>query len=717
MAARMTVSLRAPDRVAWPWSLALLASAMALASVPLQVIDWPTFKPGRIEPIWVTALVDVVGPIFAVSILSVLAGFILSRRPASPLGWAFAAIALLVAFTMLTQEYAVRALVAAPGSLPAGDLAAWIGTWTSISLFPQVLAILLFPDGRLPGRAWWALVGLAALLTAAMIVSSFGDPWPLRLPMRDGELPVTIPPSLWAYGFALAGDAQTVIGWANLLLAPAAAALLLLRTRRAQGDERFQLRWLAFAIAITAVFWMVGRIDDDRVSPWFADTTAQVIARWGQLGSGLTISFVVPAAMAIAIFKYRLYDIDFVISRTILFGGLAAFITLAYVGIVFGIGSLVGVGAGLSPILALLATAIVAVAFQPVREGMSRLANRLVYGERRTPYEVLSRFAGQAAGSYSTEEVLPRLTQLLREATGAERAEAWLRVGAELRREAVDPAVPPTPAIAIQNEHLPALPDTDRSVPVLDGQTLLGALAISKRRGDRVTPAEMKLLDDLASQTALVLRNLRLVEELRASRERIVRAQDEERRRVERNLHDGAQQRLVALSLTLGRARAAARAADADIGELVASAESELRTALAELRRLAQGIHPTILTTGGLAPALRSLADHSPVMVTLDVSLSSRPPEPVEVTAYYIVSEALANVAKHAHASAAVVAVTLSDGRLRIEVSDDGIGGAAAPPGGGLQGLEDRTAAVGGKLSIVSRLGSGTHLLAEIPCD
>src|SRR5690348_9725232 len=146
MATRMMLSLRAPGPFAWPWALTLLASAMASASVPLLLIDWPTFKPGRIEPIWATAFVDVIGPIFAVFILSVLTGFILSRRPANALGWAFAAIALLVALTMLSQEYAVRALVAAPGSLPAGEEAAWIGTWTGLALFPQLLAILLFPD-------------------------------------------------------------------------------------------------------------------------------------------------------------------------------------------------------------------------------------------------------------------------------------------------------------------------------------------------------------------------------------------------------------------------------------------------------------------------------------------------------------------------------------------------------------------------------------------
>jgi hypothetical protein len=123
-----------------------LPIAIALASVPLLAIDWPTFKPGRIEPIWVTAIVDVIGPIFAVLILSVLAGFILSHRRGSPLGLTFAAIALFVGSTMLGQEYAVRALVAAPGSLPGGEIAAWIGTWTGLLFFPQFLAIIMFPS-------------------------------------------------------------------------------------------------------------------------------------------------------------------------------------------------------------------------------------------------------------------------------------------------------------------------------------------------------------------------------------------------------------------------------------------------------------------------------------------------------------------------------------------------------------------------------------------
>ncbi len=151
--------------------------------------------------------------------------------------------------------------------------------------------------------------------------------------------------------------------------------------------------------------------------------------------------------------------------------------------------------------------------------------------------------------------------------------------------------------------------------------------------------------------------------------------------------------------------------------ELLATAEGELRAALAELRELAHGIHPTVLVTGGLEPALRSLADRSPIPVEVDVSLDGRPPEPAEAAAYYIVSEALANVAKHARATGARVSVRRAEAGLVIEVRDDGVGGAGSTAGGGLQGLEDRTAAIGGRLSIVSPAGAGTILRAEIPCD
>jgi signal transduction histidine kinase len=206
------------------------------------------------------------------------------------------------------------------------------------------------------------------------------------------------------------------------------------------------------------------------------------------------------------------------------------------------------------------------------------------------------------------------------------------------------------------------------------------------------------------------------VEELHASRARLVEAADAERRRLERDLHDGAQSRLVALSLLLRSARARA-SGDPELGELLDRAQEELRTGLHELRELARGIHPAVLSERGLEPALEGLLSRVPVPVTLEVDCDRRLPGPVESAAYFVVSEALANVAKYARATHATVAVWQANGRVTIYVADDGVGGADVARGSGLRGLADRVAALDGTLSVESPEGAGTRLHAELPCE
>jgi signal transduction histidine kinase len=206
------------------------------------------------------------------------------------------------------------------------------------------------------------------------------------------------------------------------------------------------------------------------------------------------------------------------------------------------------------------------------------------------------------------------------------------------------------------------------------------------------------------------------LEELRASRARIVEAGDAERRRLERDLHDGAQSRLVALKLLLSSARARARGADGDLEAVLGEAIDELDTSLSELRELARGIHPAVLTDRGLEPALQALASRAPVPVTVEADDGERLPGAVESAAYFVVSEALANVAKYAQATQAAVAVHRANGLVTVDVTDDGIGGADATRGSGLRGLTDRVAALDGTLSLESPAGGGTHLHAEIPC-
>jgi len=237
---------------------------------------------------------------------------------------------------------------------------------------------------------------------------------------------------------------------------------------------------------------------------------------------------------------------------------------------------------------------------------------------------------------------------------------------------------------------------------------------------------EPELIRVAAAAASLALEHARLqaeiqvqLDQVRASRARIVEAGDAERRRLERDLHDGAQQRLVTLSLAIGIARdraAAAEGADPDLKALLESASKEARAAIAELRELARGIHPAVLTQTGLEGAIQALVERSPVTTQVRAVPAGRFPAQVEATAYFVVSEALANVAKHAQASAAVVTVREQAGRLEVEVSDDGAGGAQAGSGSGLAGLADRVASLGGSLTVHSPPGGGTRLQAVIPC-
>jgi signal transduction histidine kinase len=233
---------------------------------------------------------------------------------------------------------------------------------------------------------------------------------------------------------------------------------------------------------------------------------------------------------------------------------------------------------------------------------------------------------------------------------------------------------------------------------------------------------EPELLDAVVAAAGIALENGRLeselragVEELRQSRARIVEVAQTERRRLERDLHDGAQQRLVTLSLQL-RALKNQLAAQPGAVRLLEEARDELDESLRELRELARGIHPAVVTESGLGTALDGLVSRASVPVELDVDLDERPPEPVELAAYYFVSETLTNVAKHAEASSARVEVTREDGHLAVEIHDDGVGGASTDGGSGLRGLEDRVAALGGQVQVWSPKGGGTRIPAELPC-
>jgi signal transduction histidine kinase len=252
-------------------------------------------------------------------------------------------------------------------------------------------------------------------------------------------------------------------------------------------------------------------------------------------------------------------------------------------------------------------------------------------------------------------------------------------------------------------------------VPISVAGVTWGALVVALREGETLPPETERRLQDFAELVALAVASAQARDELAASRLRIVEASDAERRRIERNLHDGAQQRLVAMAVGLRLARAKIRSAPDEAEELVAVASEELAHALEELRELARGIHPAVLTDRGLGAALEVLAVRAPLPVTVEGHLAERLPEAIEAAAYYVVSEALANIAKHAAAEAACVRITRTAERARIVIEDDGAGGADPGRGSGLSGLRDRVEALAGELEIESVPGRGTRLCAEFP--
>jgi signal transduction histidine kinase len=420
-------------------------------------------------------------------------------------------------------------------------------------------------------------------------------------------------------------------------------------------------------------------------------------------------------------------------NRAIVLALLACFIAGVYVLIVFGLGWALGTdvpNTGLS----VVAMTVVALSFARARRGAERLANRITYGERATPYEVLSGVSEQAARADRPQEALPMLARLIARGTGAARVDVWIRAGAELLAAAVWPheAVRRVASVPLpMDESLAALPGADRAVAVRDRGELLGAIAISKRQNEPPTAAEEKLLDDVASQAGLVLRNVRLTAELearldelqareaelRSSRQRIVEAQDAERRRLERDIHDGAQQHLVALAVKLRMAKTMAERDPKRAGALVTDVRKLADSALANLGDLTRGIYPPALVEQGVAAALREHARKAGMRVTVTAKGTRRAEPAAEAAAYFCCLEALQNATKHAPSSRVRVSIERSVAELVFSVADDGPGFdlASAVRASGLQNMEDRVAVLGGTLDIRSTPGVGTTVEGRIP--
>ena len=632
-----------------------------------------------------------------------IGALIVWRQPTNWAGWLFIITGAPFPILTLCQAAVVYGLKVEPGSVPFISVWATIGEFALFPLTLLPLLFLLYPDGHLPSRRWrWSVVGLVGG-TAVAFLAFVLRPGPFNNWREEGivfENPFGIDAFAPIAGGVIA--AGTIVA---LISAIASIVAIVLRFRRSTGEARQQMRLLAFVggtagALIVTMFAGVGFLEAFGI---YSEEEGPIFPIVFGL-TAFTIVIGVPVSYLVAIFRYRLWDIDVVIKKTAVFAIVATGITA--VGLLVVVVPVGVFGTGLSRWeWGLLAFGLALGALiGPIRRRAQRLADRIVYRSRATPYEVLAAFSERVGEAYSIEDVLPRMVQVLASATGATSARVLLRVGDVVRVVARWPE---------EGEES----GEEHTVPVEHLGEELGVLAVRMPANDPMDPSKERLMRDLASQAGLVLRNVRLIEELRASRQRLVAAQDEERRRIERNLHDGAQQQLVALAVQL---RLAEQMVGRDVEKeraLIHRLQNAANEALDELRDLARGIYPPLLADKGLEAALHAQARKSPTPVVVETGPLGRYARDVESAVYFCALEALNNVSKYADASRAIVRLAQSNGQLTFSVTDDGRGfdPATTGRGTGLQGIADRLDAIGGAFEIVTAPGSGTTVTGRVP--
>lgn len=402
----------------------------------------------------------------------------------------------------------------------------------------------------------------------------------------------------------------------------------------------------------------------------------------------------------------------------LVYGILAAFIASAYLVAVVGAGSILSSRAGVL-VLSIVVTALVAVAFEPVRRRVERWINRLVFGRRASPYEVLADLANRLAETESVQAVLDRMARLMADGTGAEQATVWLSDARGLLVGAGWPATPPVVRVD-SLDHL-----SEVVWPVVHDDELVGALQVIKSHENPFTPVEERLITDLAASAGLVLGHQRLnaaltdrADELEASRRRLVDAEDTERRRLERDLHDGAQREVVALNADIrGLERLAREEELNEVADVLSETASDLEAAVDEIRSLARGLYPPLLQAEGLEEAVKSHAQRSPIAVEVKSGMVGRHPMTIESAVYFVVAEAMTNSAKHANPAQIEITLFEADGLLMVQISDDGVGfdPEQTDNGLGLVNIRDRIEALGGEVQFESATGAGTTVRARIP--
>jgi signal transduction histidine kinase len=655
----------------------VLAIALASAGAVLGILGQPVDKdPGSLV---MNLVLVVTFPVVAVVVAR--------HRPGHRLVWLFSFVALGAAVTVFTYGYARYGLETAPGAVPGAPVIAWASTWVWVGgVMPLVtFGVLLFPDGRLPSPRWWPAAAAAGLSMVSMVLAYALRPGALvDHPVVDN--PVGVP---W-----LGPTLETVESGALLLFMVAfmaSASSQVVRWRRGSPRERRQLRWLVYAVSVVALGFVVDALANSLVSSLVVATAVAFL----------------PVAVGIAIVHEHLYDVDLLIRRSLVYAALTAGVVGTYVAVVTGVGAVLGSRAEL--VGPLLATGIVAVAFQPAREAIQNRVSWLVYGAAADPHAARAELARRLDATTGTDALLPVVVEAVATTLRLPYVAIELAEDGSFRR------------VAAHGDESTA---TDRLLLTHQTQTI-GRLVIG-RRGPRegLTSTERRLLEDFVREAGIAVHGVRLTAALQGSRERLVIAREEERRRLHRDLHDGLGPTLAAMTLQLDVLRRQITLDPARAAATVDQLKQELRTAIPEIRRLVDALRPPALDELGLVAALRQQAasigatDGSVTGLTVTIEAPQELPglgAATEVAAYRIVMEAMTNVVRHAGAHRCTVRLACPQG-LDIEVEDDGAGIPARPPVGvGLNSMRERAAELGGHCVIGTREGAGTLVRARLP--
>jgi signal transduction histidine kinase len=682
LARRARVIGRGPD-TAVIGSLAVLAvgTALMLAGLVLGLLVERAGVSGTGFPQLGTVIVRLVSGVCMLP----LAALMLARLPRNPISWILSAAAFGGAAGLFGLEYATYSHFV--HGLPAGRWAGWVGEWISApGLMLASVALLLFPTGRLPSRRWRPLLWCG--VAAALLVTLNG-----ALGVGD---------DLGFQGNPLLRDAtaQSVgdplgLGWLLLLIATIGGVVALVRrSRAAEGEVREQVRLLAWAAMLVALGLLACSLAS-LVTPLAFDFGA----------AAFVVSLAVLAAtMAVAILRYRLYGLDVFVDRALVLTGLSIVLGGAYIAAVVAASRLLGQPVELG--IALPATALVAVAFHPVRDWLQRRVNRLLHGQRDEPYAAMSTLGRRLGEAMAPADVLPVMADTIADA---------LRV----------------PYVAVELTDAPGPPAAERGQPVagialrlplVHAGERVGTLVIGARsHGELLAASDRRLLEDFARRASAAASAVALSVEVQHARERLVTAREEERRRLRGDLHDGLGPTLAGAVLTIDAARRVLAVDPSGADALLDQAAATVESTVADVRRLVYGLRPPALDQLGLVGALRQQA----AMIDLasaDLSCEIEAPDPfprlpaaVEVAAYRIAQEALTNVSRHANARHARVSISVADG-LHLEIEDDGCGlrpdGLA---GVGLTSMRERATELGGLLEIIRPAGGGTRIRVRVP--